>query len=125
MPTLVNDKPQVRDVAVADIARNIVKNLPGLAQASGRVLAQEELNRVGASVGAAASVLRDIMMEGQDDHVKHKAAMDVMKIHGATDGDKAGGDFNIQFNFHGGSVNLQQILCPDRMTAQDAITESK
>lgn len=120
MPTLVNDKPALRDVAVADIAKNISKNVPGLAQTSGRVLAQEKLNECGASVGTAAGVLRDIMCEGSDDNVRHKAAVDVLKIHGAMDGEKTGGDMQIQFVFNGGTVNLQQILCPDRMTAPDA-----
>lgn len=123
MPTLVNDKPTANlNVSVADIARNISKNVPGLAQASGRILAQEKLNECGADVGRMSQNLRDLALESGDDAIRHKATVDVLKIHGALDGDKLGGDLSVTFNFNGGSVNLQQILCPDRMTTQDVTT---
>lgn len=115
MPALSNTPIDVSKLDLSTLEQKL-RGVTGEGASSGRSAVQKALTGNNASVEEAAQVVASIMHSGYDETLKLKAATAVLEMHGAKDAEKVGTDLTLNFVFpnHGGQVNLQNILLPER-----------
>lgn len=105
MPLIEN--PEV--LTIPQIEKRLLKKIPEL---SSPEALRQALEKNGASLDKAASVLADVMNNSSEDKIRLRAALDVIKFHTGMEDDHATTSIKFVIN---GNINIANVLTPREM----------